>query len=159
MFSRAIFHFRSHQDSIIELVWWVEAIFWKKPEVKADFTMVGTPKPCVVNDFRPRVKTSLWPFCKWILTPTKAILAPFVFQICQRAPYFASSCGWHDTYKKHYKIGMGRTPLRRYAQISQNSYPARTKKQWIRQTCSNLTCRGRNENHFQPALSIGLYVF
>ena len=32
--------------------------------------MVGKPKACVANYFRPRVKTSLWPICKWILAPT-----------------------------------------------------------------------------------------
>ena len=61
--------------------------------------MVGTPKACVANDFRPRVKTSLSPFCKWILAPTKAILATFDFQRYKRAPYFA----WLDTYKKTIK--------------------------------------------------------
>ena len=70
-----------------------------------------TPKACVANDFRPRVKLSLWPFCKWILAPTKAILATFDFQRCQRVPYFASRFGWLDTYKKNYKMGMGRTPF------------------------------------------------
>ena len=39
--------------------------------------------------------------------------------------------------KKNYKIEMGGTPFRRYALITQNSYWARTRKQWIRQTCSN----------------------
>ena len=42
--------------------------------------MVGTPKACVANDFRTQVKTSFWPFCKRILTPTKAILAAFDYQ-------------------------------------------------------------------------------
>ena len=46
---RAIFHFKSPQASIIKLVWWVEAIFWKNQRW----------------DFRPTVKTPLWPFCKW----------------------------------------------------------------------------------------------
>ena len=32
---------------------------------------------------------------------------------------------------------MGGTPFRRYARITQNSYRARTRKQWISQTCSN----------------------
>ena len=99
--------------------------------------MNGTPKVCVANDFRPRVKLSLWLFCKWILAPNKAILATFDFQRCKRAPYFASRSGWLDTYKKNYKIGIGRTPFRIYAQITQNSYRARTRKQWICQTCSN----------------------
>ena len=31
---------------------------------------------------------------------------------------------------------MGRTPFRIYVQITQNSYRARTRKQWICQTCS-----------------------
>ena len=39
--------------------------------------MIGTPKACVANDFRPCVKLSLWPFYKWILAPTKSILAAF----------------------------------------------------------------------------------
>ena len=99
--------------------------------------MNGTPKVCVANDFRPRVDLSLWPFCKRILAPAKAILATFDFQKCQRASYFASRSGLLDTYKKNYKIGMGRTPFRIYAQITQNSYRARTRKQWIRRTCSN----------------------
>ena len=99
-FFRAIFHFRSPQASIIKLVWLVEAIFWKKPEVRGDFTIVGTPKACVANDFRPRVKTSLWPsFWKWILAPTKAILGTFDFQRCKRAPYFVSRSEWLDTIK------------------------------------------------------------
>ena len=34
-------------------------------------------------------------------------------------------------------MGMGRTPFRIYAQITQNSYRARTRNQWIRQACSN----------------------
>ena len=34
-------------------------------------------------------------------------------------------------------MGMGQTPFRIYAQITQNSYWAWTRKQWIRQTCSN----------------------
>ena len=71
--------------------------------------MNGMPKVCVANDFRPRVKLSLWPFCKWILAPTKAILATFDFQRCQRAPYFASRSGWLDTYKnKTIKWGWAR---------------------------------------------------
>ena len=32
---------------------------------------------------------------------------------------------------------MGGTPFRRYARIAQNSYRARTRKQFIRRTCSN----------------------
>ena len=32
---------------------------------------------------------------------------------------------------------MGGTPFRHYAVITQNSYRARTRKRWIRQTCSN----------------------
>ena len=32
---------------------------------------------------------------------------------------------------------MGGTPFPVYAWITQNSHRARTKKQWIRQTCSN----------------------
>ena len=69
--------------------------------MRGDFTTVGTPKACVANYFRQRVKTpvktSPWPFCKWILAPTKAILATFDFQRCQGAPYFASRSGWLDT--------------------------------------------------------------
>ena len=42
-----------------------------------------------------------------------------------------------STLIKKTKIGMGRTPFRIYAQITQNSYRAQTRKQWIRQTCSN----------------------
>ena len=38
--------------------------------------------------------------------------------------------------KKNYKIDMGRPPFCRYARITQNSYWAQTRKQWIRQTCS-----------------------
>ena len=99
--------------------------------------MAGTPKACIASDFRPRLKTSIWPFFKWILAPTKAILATFDFQRCQRAPYFASRSGWPDASKK-YIIGMGRTPFGRYAPITQNSYrtPTPTRKQWIRRTCS-----------------------
>ena len=32
---------------------------------------------------------------------------------------------------------MGQTPFCSYAQITKNSYRAQTRKQWIRQTCSN----------------------
>ena len=58
---------------------------------------------------------------------------------------------------------MGGPPFRRYAQITQKSYRARTTKQLIRQTCSNekaekRPAEGRNGN-CQPALSIGLDVF
>ena len=42
--------------------------------------MVGTPKASVANDFRPRVKTSVWPFCKHIPALTTAIMATFDFQ-------------------------------------------------------------------------------
>ena len=65
-----------------------------------------------------------------------------------------------DTYKKIYKIEMGGTPFRYYAQITQNSYRAWTKKQWIRQTCSNEKVvmqpaeEGKGFNQCQPALSI-----
>ena len=82
--------------------------------------MNGTPKVCVANDFRPRVKLSLWPFCKWILAPTKAILATFDFQRCQQAPYFASRSGWPDSISNLC-----------------SDYPEFLSGTWIRQTCSN----------------------
>ena len=73
-----------------------------------------------------------------ILAPTKAILVTFDFQRCQRAPYLASRSRLaRHLYKKPYKIRMGRTPFQIYAQISQNSYRVRTRKQGIRQSCSN----------------------
>ena len=68
--------------------------------------MNGTPKVCVANDFRPRVKLSPWPFCKWILAPTEAILANFDFEKMPTTPYFAGRSGWLDTYiKKTIKWG------------------------------------------------------
>ena len=129
--------------------------------MRDDFTMNGTPKVCVANDLRPRMKLSLWPFCKWILA-SKAILATFEFLRCQRAPYFASRSGWLDTYKKNYKIGMGRTPFRIYAQITQNSYRTQTRKQWIRQTCSYekiLTRPAEGRTGISANFGVGLGVF
>ena len=40
MFFRAIFNCRSPQTGIIKLEWWVEAIFWKNPEERGDFTLI-----------------------------------------------------------------------------------------------------------------------
>ena len=64
--------------------------------------MAGTPKVCFANDVRPRAKFSLWPFCKWILAPTRAILATDAngHHILPVAP-------GGSTLLKAYKIGNG----------------------------------------------------
>ena len=66
-----LFHFRSPQTGIIKRERRVEAIFWRKPGVRGEFTMIGMAKFCVAIDGSPRVKISLWPFYWLTLAPTK----------------------------------------------------------------------------------------
>jgi len=70
---RAIFHCRSPQAGIMKLEWWEEANFWKKPEVRDNLMVIGTPKLFVWKHGGLWVKFSLWPFRGWIPRPTKAI--------------------------------------------------------------------------------------
>ena len=83
---RVIFHCRSLQAGIIKLEWWVEANAWKKPEVRDDLTVIGTPKlfvwkhngyTCQLSRFRREshacgLKTSI---SRW-LTLAGQFLAP-----------------------------------------------------------------------------------
>ena len=71
--------------------------------------MIGTPKACVAKDCRTRVKTSLWPFCIWILASSKVILTIFDFQKCQRAQ--------GGSTQKSIKY-MANPPCHRYASIT-----------------------------------------
>ena len=59
---------------------------------------------------------------------------------------------------------MGGTPFRHCAQITQNSYRTWTRKQWIRQTCSNekaetQLAEGGTNLIANQRLSIGLEIF
>ena len=101
----AIFHYRSSQAGIIKLEWRVEAILWTNPEVRDNFIATGTSKVFVSSHGGSRVKLSLWPFCGWILGPTKAIWERFDLQRKQWARYFAITTGWLDAYKKTTKLG------------------------------------------------------
>ena len=44
--------------------------------MRHDFIVTGTPKVFVSSHGGTRVKLFLWPFCGWILGPTKAIWYP-----------------------------------------------------------------------------------
>ena len=101
----AIFHCRSSQTGIIKLEWRVEAILWTNPEVRDNFIATGKSKVSVSSNGGSRVKLSLWPFCGWILGPTKAIWARFDLKRKQLVKCFAGRTGWLDTYKKHTKLG------------------------------------------------------
>ena len=60
--------------------------------------------------------------CRWILAPAKVMWEIFdipkipTFAVfCRILPYFASRCGWLNTYKKSYKsykVEISRTPCR-----------------------------------------------
>lgn len=95
------------QAGIIKLEWWVEANFWKKPEVRDDLTTTGMPKISVSKHGSSWVKLSLWPFCGWIPRPAKAIWTTFDFKRMQSVQHFAGRIGWLDTYK-NYGIEVGR---------------------------------------------------
>ena len=106
-FFRVIFHCRSPQAGIIKLEWWVKANVWKKPEVRNDLTMIGTPKTFASKHGGSWVRLSLCPFCGWIPRPAKAIWTTFDFQTMQSVQYFAGRIGCLDTYKNVWKKGLG----------------------------------------------------
>ena len=56
---RAIFNCRSPQAGIIKLEWWVEAIFWKNPEERGEFTLIEPLKYYVAKHGGPIVKLFL----------------------------------------------------------------------------------------------------
>ena len=93
VFFRAIYHCRSPHTGIMKLEWWVEASFWKKPEVRDNFTMIWAPKVIETKHGARWVKLSLWPFCGWIPGPTKASWASFHLYRMQSVHIFASRTG------------------------------------------------------------------
>ena len=92
--------------------------------------MIAMPKVCVQTIANHEWR-HLWPFCRWILAPTtcKAILSIFDFQNAD-----AHQGGLH-LKKIKYITEIDGPPFCHYARITQNSYWAQLRKQWICQTC------------------------
>ena len=65
--------------------------------------------------WRPRPKSSLWPFCRYIPGPTMAIWASLKELKIQWIRYFAGSTGWLDTSKKSMKWKVGESYARAMA--------------------------------------------
>ncbi len=137
-FFRVIFHYRGPQASIIKLEWWVQANVWKKPEVRDDLTMIGTPKTFVSKHGGSWKKLSLWPFCGWIPRPTKAIWATFDYQRMQSVQYFDGRIGWLDTYKKTYEIEVGGPPFRWQGSSPRIPFGYSIRNLQVCKHCSNL---------------------
>ena len=62
---RAIFNCRSPQAGIIKLEWWVEAIFWKNPEERGEFTLYWTAKLSCSETWRANSEIISLSFCGW----------------------------------------------------------------------------------------------
>ena len=105
--------------------------------MRDDFIETGTPKVFVSSHGGSRVKLSLWPFCGWILGPTKAIWARFDLQRKRCVRYFASRTGWLDTYKKNYRIKKAGLAFRRCIETTQNATRTATGKSRALKSGSN----------------------
>ena len=82
----------------------------------------STPKMLRCKHGGSRVKLSLWPFCGRIPGPTDTIWASSESLKLQSMRYFAGGTGWPDTYRKIYKMRIGRLPWPWNVTITQNSF-------------------------------------
>ena len=139
---RAIFNCRSPQAGIIKLEWRVEAIFWKNPEERSEFTL---PEP--LNNYAskhggPIVKLFLCRSVDGFSHLLRHFRQVLTSKISSEHRNLSVGVGG-STLLKNLWIKDGRTPCRRNDEITQNSYRPQTRQLLMHGTCSIYMAVGR----------------